>query len=156
MGYSLRYFIAEDEVTLTRVPAARYLRWLHEGERLAPNRAGRELALLEVALEVDRHHVVEVLRILPVRHHVRRDGRLDASIATQLALKRLDILERVRGGDAGAQIEQLEADANYFWLPTDAQLRALGAALLKSQPSPAQLQELRAAVFRPGDALRDE
>ena len=100
MGYGLRYFMAEADGTLTRVPTARYRRWLFEGERLPPDCAGRELLFLEVALEVDRRNVVEVLRILPVRHHVRKDGRLDGSVATPLALKRLDILERVRAGGA--------------------------------------------------------
>lgn len=155
MGSSLRYFIVEDDGTLTRVPIAKYQRWFFDDEALPANRAGRELRLLEVAVVMDHHRVVDVLRILPVRHRVRENGRLDARSAMRLALKRLDILGRVRAGDAWAQIEQLEADANYFWLPTDAQLRALGAVLLEGSPSPSQCAELRAAVFRPGDALRD-
>ena len=73
----------------------------------------------------------------------------------RLALKRLDILGRVGAGNARAQIEQLEADANYFWWPTDVQVNALGMVLLKRPPSPAQFVELRAVVFRPGDALPD-
>jgi len=86
---------------------------------------------------------------------VRADGRLDASTAMRLALKRLDILDRARAGDPRAQIEELEADANYFWWPTDAQLTALGTALLKRPPSPTQFAELRAAVFTSGDAERN-
>jgi len=46
-----------------------------------------------------------------------------------------------------AVIEQLEADANYFWLPTDRELEGLGTARLKRRPGPAELAELRAAVF---------
>ena len=103
-------------------------------------------------MDVDRHSVMDVLRILPVRHRVRENGRLDASAAMRLALKRLDILGRVRAGDPWVQIAQLEADANYFWSPTDVRLKALGTALLKRPPSPAQFGELRAVVFRPGDA----
>ena len=155
MGYSLRYFIAEDDGSLTRVPTAKCHRWFPDGEALPPGRAGHELRLLEVLVDVDHHRVTDVLRILPVRHRVREDGRLDASTAMRLALKRLDILDRARAGDAGAQIEELEADANYFWWPTDAQLTALGTVLLKRPPSPTLLEEMRAAVFTPGDAERD-
>lgn len=155
MGYSLRYFIAEDDGSLTRVPTAKCHRWFPDGEALPAGRAGQELRLLEVVVDVDHHRVTDVLRILPVRHRVREDGKLDASTAMRLALKRLDILERARAGDPGAQIEELEADANYFWWPTDAQLTALGTVLLKRPPSPTQFAELRAAVFKPGDAERN-
>ena len=155
MGYSLRYFIAEDDGSLTRVPTAKCHRWFPDGEALPPGRAGHELRLLEVVVDVDRRRVMDVLRVLPVRHHVRADGRLDASTAMRLALKRLDLLDRARAGDPRAQIEELEADANYFWWPTDAQLRALGTVLLKRPPSPTQVAELRAAVFKPGGTLRD-
>lgn len=131
-------------------------RWFSEGEPLPADRAGLELKVLEAVVDVEHHRVVDVLRILPVRHRVQEDGRLDASAAMRGALKRLDILGRVRAGDPWAQIEELEADANYFWPPTDLQLRALGTVLRKRPPSPAQFAELRAAVFRPGaDALRD-
>jgi hypothetical protein len=47
-----------------------------EGEALPADRAGRDLRLLEAVVEMDRHRVVHVLRILPVRHGVREDGRL--------------------------------------------------------------------------------
>ena len=155
MGYSLRCFIAEDDGTLTRVPAAKYHRWFSGGEALPADRAGRELKLLEVVAEMDRHRVVDVLRILPFRHRVGADGRLDASAATRLAVKRLDISWRVGAGDVGAQIEELEADANHFWSLTDAQLTVLGALLLRRPPGPARLAELRAVVVSPGGALRD-
>ena len=39
MGYSLRYFVAEDDGTLTRVPAGKYRRWLIDGEALPGDRA---------------------------------------------------------------------------------------------------------------------
>ena len=106
-------------------------------------------------LDVDRHHVVSVLRILPFRQGVREDGRLDVSAATRLAMKRQDLRGPVDPGEAGAQIERLEADANYFWWPTDGQLRTLGTALLKRPPTSLQLVDLRAAVVTPGKALRD-
>jgi hypothetical protein len=53
-------------------------------------------------------------------------------------------------------VDELEADANHFWWPTDAQLGVLGAALLKRTPSPDRLAELRAAVFNPGNSLRGQ
>ena|SRR5437867_8266852 len=70
MGYGLRWFIAEDDGTVTRVPAATCERWF-DGEALPAARAGRDLKLLEVVVDVDRHHVVGVLRILPFRQGVR-------------------------------------------------------------------------------------
>jgi len=156
MGLSLRYLVAEDDRTVTRLARSRYQRWFSEGEALPANRVGRELRLLEAAVEMDHHRVVDVLRILPVRHWVRDDGKLDASGAMRLALKRFDILWRVSTGDAQARIEHLEADANYFWVPTDRELEALGTALLKRRPGPARLAELRAAVVKPGSAPSDE
>ena len=155
MGYRLRYFIAEDDGRLTRVTAVKYHRWSVDDEALPAARAGRELRFLEVAVEVERHRVVDVLRILPVRHWAREDRRLDVSAAMRLALKRLDIRWRVEAGDPSAHIDQLEADANWFWWPADARLEALGAALLGRSPSPAQLVALRAVVFRPGDARHE-
>jgi hypothetical protein len=97
MGYGLRWFIAEDDGTVTRVPAATCERWF-DGEALPAARAGRDLKLLEVVLNVDRHHVVGVLRILPFRQGVREDGRLDVSAATRLAMRRVDLL----GGETAA------------------------------------------------------
>ena len=61
------------------------------GLRVPAARAGRDLKLLEVVVDVDRHHMVGVLRILPVRQGVREDGRLDVSAATRLAMKRVDL-----------------------------------------------------------------
>jgi hypothetical protein len=150
MDYGLRYFLAEHDATLTRVPAARYRRWLAEGERLPPHRAGRELALLEVILEMERRHVLDVVRILPLRHFVREDGRLDAALATRIALKRLDMLERLHERAPEAQIAELEADANYLWWPADVHLKALGAALFKRPPVPSDLLDLRSRVVSPG------
>ena len=155
MGYRLRYFIAEDDGALTRVSTAKCHRWFSDDEALPPGRAGQELRLLEVVVDVDRRRVMDVVRILAVRHRVREDGRFDASAAMRLAMKRLDILDRAREGDPETQIEELEADANYFWWPTDAQIEAVGTVLLRRPPSPAQFAELRAAMFKPGDARRD-
>ena len=150
MGYRLRYFVAEEDGTLTRVPTARYRRWFSEGEVLPAARTGREFRLLEAVVDVDRHRVVGVLRILPVRHWVGSDGRLDARAAMRMAVNRLEIGEQVSAGNVAAQIEELQADANHFWWPTDAHIEALASALLKRPPSPAELAELGAVLFRPG------
>ena len=91
----------------------------------------------------------DVLHILPFRHWVRDDGKLDAGAAMPLAVKRFDLLGPGLGADAQVLIEQLEADANYFWLPTDREFAGLGTALLKRRRGPAELAELRAAVFGP-------
>ena len=151
MGYGLRYFIAEDNGMLTRVPAVKYHRWLADDEAVPSERAARELKLLEVVIEVERRRVVGVLRILPVRHQADENGHLDAGAAMRRAQKRADLLWRL---DASAQIDQLEADANSFWWPTDLQLEALGTALFGRPPGRAHA-ELRAVVFRPGDASRE-
>ena len=155
MGYALRYFIAEDDGTLTRVPAARYQRWFADGEVMPADRAGRELKFFDVVVEVERRRIVDVRRILPFRHQVRADGRLDVDAAMRQAQRRLDILWRLDGGDASARIDELEADANSFWWPTESELEALGAALLGRAPSRAQFAELTAVVFRPGHVSRD-
>lgn len=154
MGYGLRYFIAEDNGMLTRVPAVKYHRWLADDETVPLERAARDLKLLEVVVEVERWRVVDVLRILPVRHQADENGHLDAGAAMRRAQKRADLLWRLDAGDASAQIDQLEADANSFWWPTDLQLEALGTALFGRPPRPAHA-ELRAVVFRPGDAARE-
>ena len=155
MGYRLRYFIAEDGGTLTRVPLAVYHRWFSEGEALPSHRAGRELRLLEVVLDVDRRRVVDVLRILPVRQHVRKDGRLDVRAAMQAALKRIALPGYLGTRGPDALIEELQADANYFWWPTDVQLEALGSALLGRSLSRTELADLWAVVVRPGASSRD-
>jgi len=156
MGLSVRYFVAEDDRTVTRVARARYQRWFSEDEALPAKRVGRELKLLEIVVEMDHHRVEDVLHILPFRHWVQSNGKLDASAAMRLAVKRFDLLGPGSAADARTVIDQLEADANYFWVPTDRELEALGAALLKRRPRPAELAKLRAAVFRPGRAPNDE
>jgi hypothetical protein len=71
----------------------------------------------------------------------------------RLAKKRIELQTPAQGrnGEASA-IELLEADANYFWWPTDAQLKLLGSALLGERLDVEELVELRAKVFRPDDA----
>jgi hypothetical protein len=155
MGLSLRFFIAEEDGTLTRVPTAEYMRWFDRGQPLPPDWAGRELKLFEVVVKVERQQIEKALRILPVRQRVRRDGQLDKVAAIRLSLKRMKIIERTKKGEPGAAIEQLEVDANYFWAPTEDQLAALAAALFKQEPAQEQLAGLRAVLCTPGQALED-
>ena len=54
MGYGLRYFIAEDNGVLTRVPAVKCHRWLADDEAVPAERAARELKVLEVVVEDGR------------------------------------------------------------------------------------------------------
>jgi len=96
-GYGLRWFIAEDDGTVRRLATATCERWF-DGEALPAARSGRDLKLLEVVVDLDRHHMVGVLRILPFRQGVREDGRLDVSAATRLAMKRVDLLGPVDPG----------------------------------------------------------
>jgi hypothetical protein len=107
----------------SRVARSRYQQWFQR-RGAAREQVGSELRFLEVVVEMDHHRVQNVLHILPFRHWVRGDGKLDARAAMQLAVKRLDLLGPGFGADAQALIEQLEADANYFWLPTDRELEA--------------------------------
>ena len=57
MGLSVRYFVVEDDRTVTRVPRARYQRWFFENEALPANRAARELRFLAGVVEMDHHRV---------------------------------------------------------------------------------------------------
>ena len=86
MGYGLRWFIAEDDGTVRRLPTATCERWF-DGEALPAARSGRDLKLLEVVVDLDRHHMVGVLRILPFRQGVREHRQLDVRAATRLAMK---------------------------------------------------------------------
>jgi hypothetical protein len=51
-------------------------------------------------VEVKRRRVVDVLRILPVRHQADENGHLDASSAMRRAQKRADLLS----GQAGFRL----------------------------------------------------
>ena len=63
-------------------------RWLADDEAVPAERAAPELKLLEVVVEVERRPVVDVLRIVPVRHQADENGHLDASAAMRRAQKR--------------------------------------------------------------------
>ncbi len=139
MGYSLRYFIAEDDGTLTRVPVAKCHRWFPESEALPAPRAGRELRLLEAVVDVDRDRVVAVLRILPVRHQGRKDGRLDASAAMRRALKRraFELAQQAIARDDSLALAHRLLSQVYLW---------------KKQHEPAIAEAERAVARGPNDA----
>jgi hypothetical protein len=77
--------------------------------------------------------------------------------ALALAKKRMNLRTHAQGqGGETSAIELLEADANYFWWPTDAQLKVLGFILLRERLSEAKLEDFRAKVFRPGAAEAED
>jgi hypothetical protein len=153
MGTTIRYFRVNPSGALVRVSLAQMQRWFR-GEQVPPALAtDGELTFLEALVETEGRQVTEVLRLVPFRWALGRNGKLDRIAATRLAKKRIELQTRAQGrnGEASA-IELLEADANYFWWPTDAQLKLLGSALLGERLDVEELVELRAKVFRPDDA----
>jgi hypothetical protein len=149
MGTGIRYFRANPSGVLVRVSLAQMQRWFR-GEQVPPALAtGGELTFLEALVEIEGRQVMEVLRLVPFRWALGRNGKLDRIAAMRLAKKRIELQRR--NGEASA-IELLEADANYFWWPTDAQLKLLGSVLLGERLDVEELVELRAKVFRPDDA----
>src|SRR5438552_18574430 len=87
MGYTVWHFVREADGRLTRVPSARGSR-LWRGTGRWPERAGQDVEMLEVTLEVDRRVVRRLLRVLRVRLGVAGDGRLDQEQHSRLALRR--------------------------------------------------------------------
>jgi hypothetical protein len=125
MRYGLRWFIAEDDGTVSRLPATACERWF-EGEALPAFRQG-----------------------------VREDGRLDVCAATRLAMNEWISSGRSTLGTQRRRSSGSRPTRIYFWWPTDGQLRALGTALLKRPPTFFQVVDLRAAVVTSGRALPD-
>ena len=142
MGYTVWHFLREPDGRLSRVPSARWWRLWHGAERW-PERAGQDLETLEVTLEVDHRVVIRLLRVLPVRLRVAADGRLDQEHHSRVAMRRLDTLfHEDRPPSVTELIGQLEADANYFWEPTRAELAVLADRLGRTPP------EVERAVYR--------
>jgi hypothetical protein len=143
MGYTVWHFVREADGRLSRVPSARWSR-LWRGTERWPERAGQDLEVVEVTLEVDRRVVRRLLRVLPVRLSVAEDGRLDQEQHSRLALRRLGGMFREdRSSSLAELIGQLEADANYFWEPMSAELASLAERLGRTHP------EVERAVYRP-------
>lgn len=76
MGDTVWHFLREADGRLSPVPSARWWR-LWRGTERWPERAGQDLEVLEVTLEVDHRVVRRLLRVLPIRLRVADGGRLD-------------------------------------------------------------------------------
>lgn len=143
MGCTVWHFLREGDGRLSRVPSARWWR-LWRGSEHWPERAGQDLEMLEVTLEVNHRIVRRLLRVLPVRLRIAADGRLDQGQHSRLAMRRLDrLFHEDRPPSVAELIGQLEADANYFWEPTSAELAGLADRLGRTPP------EVERAVYRP-------
>jgi len=127
MGVALRYVIADESERLARIPTARWERAYHEKESL-PEYAGQELKVIEVAVEVNRRVVEQVIRVLPFRIRVRPNGRLDVRGHAKLAVRRLSLFTE-DAVDVEHEIAKLQLDANYFWEPEQVHWRALSNLL---------------------------
>jgi hypothetical protein len=116
--------------------------WLH-GERW-PECAGQEVKLMEVALEVDRTRILRVLSALPHRVQFTADGRPNPDDPWN-AKTRIERAFTSTSPTAEEQIEHLQADASYFWEPTENEW-AKAAYLIG-----VRVADLRKAKFRPRD-----
>ncbi len=87
-----RYFRAGADGSLARVSLAQMDRW-SRGEPLPPALAkSPELKFLVAEVETDGRQVARVLRIVPHRHGVGRDKKLDMDAAVRLAMKRMGLV----------------------------------------------------------------
>ena len=116
MGYTVWHFLRQANGRLLRVLSARWWRLWRSTERW-PERAGQDLEMLEVTLEVDHRAVRHLLRVLPIRLRVADDGHLDQEQHSR-PVRRLDgVFREDRPPSLAELVGQLEADANYFWEP---------------------------------------
>jgi hypothetical protein len=108
-------FVADPDGRLKYLPFARMMR-LWGGTDLLSERAGEEVKLVLVAVEVDHRSVRRVLSVLPRRMGVRPDGTLDTAPAMQQVIEEMaERLGPVRADSPASAIRQLERDANRFW-----------------------------------------
>lgn len=146
MGYSLRFLVAKNG-RVQKISAAK-LNCVHfDGERW-PEVAGQELKLMELALEVDRTRILRVLRVLPYRAQFDADGRPhpgELQNAHKRMVRALDSYTS-KSTSVEREIAQLEADASYFWEPTE------GEWLLAAELLGVRASDLKKAKFRPPDA----
>jgi hypothetical protein len=123
MGLSFREFMATPSGRIEKVSFAKIQRIWFKNERW-PEVAGQELKMLNVMVEVDHRKVLRVLRALPTRWRVDANGDIDRRGAQHRAAARVDayIQRRLnRPTTTDAEIARLEADANYFWEPTESE-----------------------------------
>ena len=146
MGYSSRQFMATPSGRIEKVSFAKLHRIWFKNERW-PEVAGQEVKMLEVSVEVDRTRVVRVLRVLPYRRSVDADGDIDRDRELHRGAERYDayLKRRLnRPTTMDAEIARLEADANYFWEPTESEWNQVAALL------GVPVADLKASQHRPG------
>jgi len=141
MGVTLRYVVSDESGRLAWIPTARWERAFHEKESL-PEYAGQELKVIEVVLAVNRRAIEQVIRVLPFRIRVRRNGRLDVRGHAKLAVRRLSLFTEDTV-DIEHEIARLELDANYFWEPEQVHWRALSEILRVPR------SQLEQRIYRP-------
>lgn len=122
MGVSTRRFVATASGRIEKISSARVTRVWLQGESW-PEYAGQELKMLEVSVEVDRTRVLRVLRVLPYRTRLDAQGRPDPGELWRAQER----IRRALGSYIGRpptideRIAHLQADASYFWEPTDSE-----------------------------------
>jgi hypothetical protein len=122
-------FVADSDGQLKLLPFARMMRLWRGSEQLS-ERAGQEVKLVQIALEVDRCSVRRVLSVLPRRMGVRPDGTLDTAAARRQVLEELaERLDPLRPDTPERAIRRLERDANRFWELDREHTEALAGAI---------------------------
>jgi len=128
---------------MEKVSTAKMQRVWFKGERWQ-ELAGQEVKMLEVAVEVERTRILHIYRALPYRMLFDADGRPHRWNVARAVLRRGHAIGSYIGKPASMDehIAALQADANYFWEPTESQwmqaAELLGVAV----------DELKAARFR--------
>jgi hypothetical protein len=131
---------------MEKVSTAKLQRVWFKGERWQ-ELAGQEVKMLEVAVEVERTRILHIYRALPYRMLFDADGRPHPGNMSRAVLRRSRAIGAYIGKPASMDehIAALQADANYFWEPTEGQW--MQAAELLGVP----LEDLKAARFRTPD-----
>jgi hypothetical protein len=108
-------FMADANGQLHLLPFTRMMR-LWQGTHSLSERAGEELKVVQVAIEVDRGAVRRVLSVVPRRIAVRPDGTLDTAAAMRQVMEELaERLDPAGPNTPERAIRRLERDANRFW-----------------------------------------
>jgi hypothetical protein len=129
MELALWNFVADANGELHLLPFTRMMR-LWQGTHSLSERAGKELKLVQVALEVNRGAIRRVLSVVPRRIAVRPDGTLDTAAAMRQVMEELaERLTPARPDTPERAIRRLERDANRFWDLDRAHTEALACAL---------------------------
>ena len=112
-GYSSRAGLTETTLGVCGTWPTHH-RWLADDETVSAERAEPELKVLEVVVEVERRRVVDVLRILPVRHQADENGHSTPArrCGGRRSESRLSMMARPGSSAApGARVEQVAPTA---------------------------------------------